>query len=275
MKRVLIAGKGSYIGSSLMNYLSSRIDEYRIDELDTVGNQWMDFDFSRYDAVFQVAGIVHVKETDENKDLYYKVNCDLAIKIAEKAKNAGVRQFIYLSSMNVYGLECGEISRSTPVHPITHYGKSKVLAEEKLQGMETDAFRVVILRPPMVYGKGCKGNYQRLRKFALKSPVFPAYQNKRSMLYIGNLCAFVQKLIDEQASGLFFPQDKEYVCTMKMVDLISEAHGRRMLHVRIFNPLINNMSFSIFRKVFGTLIYTEPDSVNEFGIEEAIHSCEN
>src|SRR5690606_7124221 len=119
-------------------------------------------------VVIHVAGIAHVKETKENADLYYKVNRDLAFEVAKKAKNEGVKQFIFLSSMSVYGIETGIIKINTPTNPKTNYGRSKLEAEELISSIESDSFKVAILRPPMIYGKGCKGNYIRLANLAIK-----------------------------------------------------------------------------------------------------------
>ena len=194
MKKILITGANSYIGTSFENYIKENFsDQYTVDTVDMIDGSWREKSFAGYDAVFHVAGIAHVKETDENRSLYYSVNHDLAVETANKAKTDGVSLFVILSTMSVYGMLTGHITKQTECHPINAYGKSKLMADEELRGMETDSFRVAILRPPMVYGKNCKGNYQQLRNFALKSPVFPKYFNNRSMVYIDNLYEFVRE----------------------------------------------------------------------------------
>ena len=121
--------------------------------------------------------------------------------------------------------------------------------------MQTDTFKVCILRPPMVYGKGCKGNYQTLRKLALLTPVFPAWKNKRSMIYIDNLCGFIENLIREEKPGLFLPQNKEYVCTADMVRRIAEEHGKKVKLLKVLNPFVRIRFLPYRDKVFGSLIY--------------------
>ena len=160
--------------------------------------------FSGYDSVFHVAGIAHIKETIKNRDLYFSVNRDLAYEVAKKAKEDGVRQFVFLSTMSVYGLNTGIIDNNTPEAPKNAYGRSKLEAEKLIRELEAANFQVAIIRPPMVYGKGAKGNYQRLSKFAQKSPIFPDYNNQRSMLYIDNLCEFVRLIIIHVSTGIFF-----------------------------------------------------------------------
>ena len=216
---------------------------------------WKEKDFSEYDIVFHVAGIAHIKETSDNQDLYYKVNRDLAYETAQKAKKDGVEQFIFLSSMSVYGIENGVIDKNTSLKPNSAYGKSKVEAEELINKLQDGSFVVATLRPPMVYGNGCRGNYPRLAELALKTPIFPNVDNKRSMIYIDNLSEFVKQLIDNRSGGLFFPQNEEYVNTSEMVRLIAEVHGRRVVMTKLFNPLLRLLNVSTVNKVFGDLVY--------------------
>ena len=222
---------------------------------DTPNHTCKELDCSKYYVVYHVAGIAHRKETNENRELYYKVNRDLAYKVARKSKAEGVKQFIFLSTMGVYGLETGIIDEKTPLKPNNAYGKSKFEAEELIKQLENKTFKVAVIRPPMVYGKGCKGNYQRLAKLALKTPIFPDIDNKRSMIYIDNLSEFVRVLIDNNDSGLFWPQNSEYVNTSDMVRLIAEFHARKIVFTKAFNPLIRMLNIGIINKVFGDLIY--------------------
>ena len=227
MKKILITGAGSYIGTSFDRYLKEKYpDQYEVDTVDMIDGGWRKKSFSGYDSVFHVAGIAHRKETEKNAELYYKVNRDLAADCAAKAKNDGVKQFVFLSSMSVYGLNSGYIGSDTLPNPKTNYGKSKLQAEIALKKSESADFAVAVLRPPMIYGKGCRGNYNTLKKIALKSPFFPNIDNKRSMLYIENLCGFVRALIDNRDRGLFFPQNKEYVNTTRLAELICKYNGK-------------------------------------------------
>lgn len=255
MKRVLITGKNSYIGTSLEKWLMREPDKYKVNIVDMIDGSWKEKDFTEYDVVFHVAGIVHIKETSDNQDLYYKVNRDLAYEVAQKAKEDGVEYFIFLSSMSVYGVENGVIDKNTLPSPKTAYGKSKLEAEELINRLQNDSFTVVTIRPPMVYGKDCKGNYPRLASLALKIPIFPKVDNKRSMIYIDNLSEFVKQLIDTRRGGLFFPQNSEYVNTRHMFTLIAEAHGKKVTMTKLFNPLLRILNVSMLNKVFGDLMY--------------------
>lgn len=255
MKRILITGKNSYIGTSVEAWLMREPDKYMVDTVDMEDDSWKEADFSMYDVVFHVAGIVHIKETSNKQDLYFKVNRDLAYDTAKKAKENRVRQFIFLSSMNVYGIDKGIIGIDTPLNPNSIYGKSKLEAERLIQDLGDDSFIIATLRPPMVYGKGCRGNYPRLAGLVKKILIFPKVDNIRSMIYIDNLSEFVKQLIDNRSGGLFFPQNKEYVNTSEMVRLIAEVHGRKVVMTKIFNPLVKVLKFSTIDKLFGNLVY--------------------
>lgn len=280
MKRILIAGANSYIGTSLEKWLSRYPGKYAVDTIDLTDGTWRSCSFSGYESLFHVAGIAHTKETAQNRHLYYQVNRDLAYETAQKAKREGVGQFIFLSSMSVYGIETGRINRDTRPNPTSHYGRSKLEAEHMLSSLAGESFHVAILRPPMVYGKECKGNYPRLARLALKCPFFPDIENRRSMIYIDNLCEFVRLLIDDNGYGLFFPQNDEYVCTAEMVSLIAKARGKTIRFVKIFNPLIRVLRLSIIHKLFGDLKYQkwiseyrQPYCVVDF--EQSINNTEN
>ena len=275
MKKILIAGANSYIGDSFKAYMDRWPEKYEVGVYDTMGEKPSAALFAGYDVIFCVAGIAHIKETEENRHLYFDVNRDLVTQIAKAAKEAGVRQFILLSSMSVYGLETGKITRGTVPHPASAYGESKLQADWEIGKLADQSFLFACLRPPMVYGKNCKGNYQRLREFALKSPTFPNYPNERSMIYIGNLCEFVKRTVDEERIGLFFPQNAQYVNTSRMVELIAAAHGKKIRLSKIYNPVIRLVPLNIVKKVFGDLTYEPVDLVDRFGFEESIRETES
>lgn len=266
MKKILITGAGSYIGTSFENYINTNFpDKYTVDTVDMIGGGWKEKDFSPYDTVFHVAGIAHSdngKIAPEKEKLYYSVNAELTSAAAEKAKSDGARQFIFMSSAIVYGNSApiGKtkiITADTPVSPANCYGDSKVQAEKRLKLLEDENFKVVILRSPMIYGKGSKGNYPLLAKLALKLPFFPRVQNERSMLYIENLCEFVRLMIENEESGTFFPQNSEYSNTSELVEMIAAAHGKKIKLVGGFTRLLKIMSCftGLVNKAFGNLTY--------------------
>ena len=259
MKKVLITGKNSYIGTSLENWLMREHDKYKVDTVDMKDGSWKEKDFSQYDVVFHVAGIAHVSSDPKMEDLYYKVNRDLTIEAAVKAKAEGVKQFIFMSSIIVYSDSSSServIDRNTVPTPSNFYGSSKLQAEEGIKDLESDDFKIVVVRPPMIYGKGSKGNYPRLANMAKKIPVFPDIDNERSMLHIDNLCEFIKVMVDHEETGLYFPQNKEYVKTSELVRTIAEVHGKKIMMTKVFNPVLRLMfGIGIVNKVFGNLVY--------------------
>ena len=263
MKKILITGANSYIGMSFEKYIKTHYaDKYTVETMDMIDGSWREKSFAGYDSVFHVAGIAHQKETKKNAYLYYEINRDLAFDTAKKAKQDGVKQFVFLSSMSVYGIDTGVITKETIPLPKSNYGKSKLEAEKLINTLIGDDFKVAILRPPMVYGRGCKGNFQAVLKIVKTVPVFPYVSNERSMIYIDNLCAFVRILVDGEYCGMYYPQNKEYMETSIMARYMARAMKKRLLFTRlgglgivIVRPFVKRL-----QKAFGTLIYKDTEA---------------
>ena len=289
MKRILITGTQGYIGSALAQYLRRWPEEYQVDFLSLREEAWRQADFGGYDAIVHAAAIVHQpksKDDPSQAELYDRVNHLLTAELAQKAKNEGVCQFLFLSSESVYGLHAPvgktlTITADTPLNPTDNYGISKLQAEKALTALRDDHFRVAILRPPMIYGRDCKGNYRTLARLAEKLPVFPNIANQRSMLYVGNLCEFLRLLIQDEADGIFCPQNTEYVSTGRMVQEIAKVHGK---HIRLVGGCawaLNLLSHvtSLAGKAFGSLCYDKslsdyPQNYNIVGFEQSIAETE-
>ena len=278
MKKVLITGANSYIGTSVVKYIYEHYpEECTFDTVDMRDETWREKDFSVYDVVLHVAGIAHSdsgKISEEKAKLYYLVNTDLTIETAKKAKADGVKQFIFMSSAIVYGesSKVGKkkmITKDTPVSPANAYGDSKVRAENGIVPLADESFKVCVLRPPMIYGIGCKGNYLTLRTFALKLKFFPYVKNERSMLYIENLCEFVRLMIINEESGTFFPQNSEYTNTSEMVKMIAAANGKKLHLVHGFGWVIKflGLLIGLVRKAFGSLTYDKDTSAQVQGYQ--------
>ena len=244
-KKVLITGAGSYIGQSFIQYAKKHYpDNFEIEELDMTDAAWRDKDFSEYDVVYHVAGIAHAdvgKVSEEIKSKYYEVNTGLAVEAAEKAKREGVKTFIFMSSMIVYGDSApyGQrkvIDETTVPKPANFYGDSKLQADVAVRELADDTYKVIVLRPPMIYGKDSKGNYRTLAKLAKKLPIFPNVDNERSMLYIENLCEFLCQimLIKSYArnSVVLLPQNGEWTKTSDMVKEIAKASGKKITELQ-------------------------------------------
>lgn len=264
MKRILITGKTSYIGTSFASYIKDN-PEYQVDTLSVRGEDWKTQDFSVYDVVLHVAGIAHKKETKENEQEYFDVNYKLTKELSGKAKNEGVQQFIYLSSMSVYGITEGVITKDTVPNPTSAYGKSKLEAEKYLETLQSEDFKITIIRPPMVYGKNCPGNFNLLEKMVRYVPVFPKVNNLRSIIYIDNLSFIIKKIVSNNYHGLFLIQNMELVSTNDIIKEMSKFINKRKYYSQLLTKVIllfnlnSNSISNTFRKAYGTLYYKESD----------------
>lgn len=271
MKRILITGVNSYLGNRIETYLKrynekTGEERYQIEKLSVRNGLPETADFGTYDAILHVAGIAHVDIsglTEEEKKEYYRVNCDLAIETAKKARQDGCGQFVYFSSVIVYGDGGKEgkrhITKETPLSSDNCYGDSKIRAEKGLKSLSSADFCTAILRIPFVYGPDCRGNYNSLKKIAGLVPFFPDYPNQRSMIYVENLAEFVRRLIEEGKGGIFFPQNEEYVTTAQMVREIGRANGKKIRLWKWLNPLVTlalhcpGKPGKLAKKAFGSL----------------------
>jgi len=289
VKKILITGANSYIGTSFERYLAQWPEQYQVDTVDMVDGSWRGKSFAGYDAVYHVAGIAHSDTgnvTEERKAFYYQINTDLTVEAAKKAKADGTRQFIFMSSAIVYGESAPigkskRITRETPVSPANFYGDSKVQAENGILPLNDENFKVVVLRPPMIYGPGSKGNYPVLSKLARKLPVFPAVNNERSMLYIENLMEFVRLMVENEERGIFWPQNGTYSNTTELVKMIAKNRGKSIAVIPGFTWALKLMSHctGLVNKAFGSLSYDMelsdyPQDYRKCTLEESIKKTE-
>lgn len=261
--KIVITGKNSYIGSKVAEFLQKHGHETA--EVDTIAEKWKEHDFSKFDAVIHVAAIVHESAKTSSYDLFNKVNTLLPYEIAKKAKECGVSKFVFLSSMAVYGLDKklpeGQIvDENTPLEPVSLYGKSKLEAENLLKTLSDESFKISIVRPPNVYGKGCKGNYVNRFVSISKMPIFPlAYTNARqSMLYIDNLSCFIKELLEHDAEGVYNPQDSFIPSTVDLVSAISTARGKHTCFSKLLGIIVCLFSkVPLVVKLYGGLSYSQ------------------
>ncbi len=285
--KVLITGAHGYIATHLkwhFDKFSSAGEKTTLLDLRAV--QWKDEDFSAYDTVIHCAALVHKDDTRYSLQDYMDVNTHLTRELAEKAKAEGIPYFVFFSTEGVYGTtgsfyEPVILTKAREPKPIKKYEISKYEAEKELQKLEDESFRLAIIRPPFVYGKGCPGNYSRLRNIVLKYGLVPKIENRKSMIYIENLCEFVYQICKRREAGKFLPQDLPYRCTADMCRLIAKYNGKRLMETSLFNPLIKLASNWIrsIRVSFGSEYYSAKESETGFaysliGFEESIKRTE-
>lgn len=270
MKKVLIIGKDSYIGNNIDKWLTFK--GFNVTQLDVLTDEWKSYDYSGFDAIVHVAGIVHQPQC-QDWELYKRVNADMPEAIAKMAKAQGVKQYVFFSTMGVYGmvkkLKPNIVEDNTPLEADGMYGKSKLFGEQALSALQDESFRVAFVRPPSVYGKGCKGNYiSGFTSFVRKMPVIPlAYQNvKQSMIYIDNLCELVYLIIDKGMQGVFCPQDEKAVSANEILSAIAGGMGKNVKKSRVLGWLVHVVSFvPIVVKAYGGIEYSQALSNIEGG----------
>jgi len=261
--RILVTGKSSFIGNCFAEHVRGIGEEYDAELVSVRGDFWKSMDLSEYDCIVHAAGIAHVGYKDDMAAEYMAVNRDLTLDIARKARESGVKQFIFLSSIIIYGAaaDAGRtriITAGTIPSPENAYGQSKLEAEEGLRKLERDDFRVAILRLPMVYGNGSRGNFALISKYAGYLPLFPSIGGERSAIYVENLAEFIRITADRGASGTFYPTDEKPVTTPELLKAVRCARGRKTCTLRIFDPFVRLIGRTgIARRVFGGLRYSD------------------
>ena len=256
MKKILVTGQNSYVANSFSSFISNYDNSYLVNLISVRNEYWCNRDFRGYDTLIHAAALVHESTKNATLEQYDRVNYQVSIELAKKAKKDGVKHFIFLSTMNVYGLNTGYITVKTLLNPKSLYGHSKAKAEEALLALESTEFTVTIIRPPMVYGPNCKGSFRSLYKIARVSPIFPKVKNKRSAIFIDNFSEFLKIVVDEKLNGILFPQNEEYLNTSEAVSLISQYSSKNIYISKLAGLSVSLFMFSpVIQKAFGSLTY--------------------
>lgn len=261
--KILIIGKNSYIGNHIDEWLTKYGHE--VAQLDLLTEDWKNYDYSSFDAIVHVAGIVHRPDC-KDWELYKRVNTDMPVKIATMAKEQGVKQYIYFSTMGVYQankkLGASVVDATTPLlsNSSSFYGMSKLMAEEALTKLQEEGLSVAFVRPPSVYGKGCKGGYiTGFKKIAQMLPVIPrAYENAcQSFIYIDNLSECVRLIVENHLGGVFCPQDDEIPNANRLLEVICKGIGKTYRSSRLLGICLQLLSFiPLVKKAYGGIEYS-------------------
>lgn len=273
--KLLLTGASGFIGSYFQHHYAT---QYTYDT----------FSFSTYyldklilediETILHLSAIVHQSNAD--KKVYERVNVHQTIEFAKKAKEAGVKHFIFMSTIAVYEPSLSILNEDSLLNPATFYGQSKLEAEKQLLALEDDTFKVSIIRPPMVYGQNAPGNIRSLMKLIDKIPVLPfgGINNQRSFIYVGNLCALIDCIIQAKKSGIFLASDDETLSTTALIEEIAKAKNKKiwLLHVRVFERLLRWLKPSLHQRLFASLVVdnlqtkTILDFQNPYSVKEGI-----
>ena len=277
--KILVIGKSGFVSTSFQRYMK-KYPEIIVDVISARSNQWKEYSFVGYDAIYNTTGLAHDDARMGSDEQFMALNCELPKSLAEKAKDEGVKTFINMSSMIVYGdmSELGSkerITSETVPKPAGIYGESKLAGEAAINELACEQFHVAIIRSQLIYSEDAVDNFLKLSKFAKKGFIFPKIENARSMIYSDNLCELVKLIAENNGNGVYYPQQEEYICTSKLVKDIASIAGHKMVLIKLFNPILYLLSKKIIfiRKVFGSLAYDMQTS-NCFGGKYRVVSYE-
>ncbi|MCK9453521.1 NAD-dependent epimerase/dehydratase family protein [Sulfurimonas sp.] len=254
MKKLLITGSNGFVGSYFINKYKNRYNiktfSFLYDDIETLECGGMD-------VVFHLSALVH-QMGGASVEEYERVNVTQTLELAKKAKASGVGQFVFMSTIKVYGEETNiAYSEDSECKPEDEYGKSKLKAELELLKLEDKNFKINIIRTPIVYGYGVKANIKNLVNLVEKISLLPfgGIQNKRSMVYIGNLCHLVEEVIKQNKSGIFLASDDEPLSTTRLIEQIAKSLGKKVYLVKIpfFETLLKLLKPSFHKRLYGSL----------------------
>jgi nucleoside-diphosphate-sugar epimerase len=240
MSSIFITGSSGFVGSNLKGYL---IGSFHISEF----NREKELNFNA-NAVIHLAGKAHDLKNTSTPDEYYQVNTELTKKVFDAFLASEAQVFITLSSVKAVADELvGELTEDFTPKPITHYGKSKLLAEQYIFSKEIpEGKRVYVLRPCMIHGPGNKGNLNLLYKIVSKNIPWPlgAFDNKRSFCSIDNLMFILKELIEREdiPSGIYNVADDEPLSTNELIGLIAQSQNRKPKVWKISRSLIEKLA---------------------------------
>lgn len=256
MKRIAVTGITGFVGKRLMEYDKNVFELVPISLRSSDANT---MNLSGIDAIVHLAGKAHQMQPIDDS-IYFEVNYELTRSLAGAAVKQGVKQFVYISSTKVYGDDQREVLDETSgCHPTDAYGASKWKAEQYLQTLQSATFNVAILRPPLVYGPGVKGNMLRLLHLANKNYPLPFGNsgNRRSMVFLDNLIELINAIIVKNASGVFIAGDLEPIATDRLLQLIRKELGikKGLVSIPFFlRSIIKKIKPGLYIRLFGSFV---------------------
>ena len=253
MKKILLTGSSGYLGR---NFIQEYSNQYEFEQFSLQESSLNTFSLQGIDTVLHCGALVHQKTVYAYEE-YYKVNTLYPFELAKKAKESGVKHFVFISSVAVYGDSYTVVNEDTPAIPVTSYGKSKLEAEKKVQQLSDATFKVAIIRVPMVYGPNAPGNITALIKLIQKIPLLPfaKIQNRRSFIFIGNLFYYFDSIIQKEQEGVFLVADATPLSTTHLIELIADALKREIYLFKLpfFEKLLKKLRPSLYKKLFSSL----------------------
>ncbi|MFV0563949.1 NAD-dependent epimerase/dehydratase family protein [Malaciobacter mytili] len=253
METILVTGSSGYLGSSFINQYKNK---YKFVTFSLLSQKLENTKFDNIDVVLHCAALVHQK-IEYSYEKYHEINVVYPVKLAKLAKLNGVKQFIFISTIAVYGEDEEKLDENTICNPITPYGRSKLEAEKQLLELNDNRFIVSIIRPPMIYGKNAPGNIDSLVKLVKKLSIIPlgGIENKRSFISVQNLCHMIDEIIVQQKAGIFLASDDKPISTSNLIELIAKNLNKKMYLVNIpfFENILKLLKPSFHKRLYGSL----------------------
>lgn len=267
-KTLMITGASGFIGT---NFIERYKEKYNIVPVDLLKIKPEEIEFKNVDTVLHLAALVH-QMNGAPREKYFEINTELTRKIAEVAKKNKVKHFVFYSTVKVYGYDgdlynhnfvLNEYSKCNPIND--PYGESKWEAEKILGEIESDNFIVSVIRPPMVYGKGVKGNMETLIKLIKKLPILPFdyTKNRRSFVNIDNLFYLTSLVIDKEKEGIFLPLDEKSLSLKEMIEGIEEGLKIKRIKVPMIQPffwILTKIKPNIMVRLYGSLQFDNSET---------------
>lgn len=276
MKKILITGASGYLGSEFIELYK---DLYRFQTFSLLRSSIDEVNLDDIDCVLHCAALVHQTKPLTYKE-YYKVNVEYPLALAKKAKAKGVSQFVFISTIAVYDNSINELTETAKLNPPTLYGKTKLEAEFQLQKLNEASFIVSVIRPPMIYGNNAPGNINKLKSIINKSPIIPlgGIKNKRTFVYIKNLCFGIDQVIRQELKGMFLISDDEAISTTKLISLIASTNKRKkhIIKIPFFKIILNLLKPNLYSKLYNDLVVNNKKTKiklnynNPYTLEEGI-----
>lgn len=264
--KIVITGASGFVGSYFVHKYK---DKHDFKTFSFLKDDFRALNVKDVDVVLHLSALVHQPKALE--DDYTKINIDYTVALGQKAKEGGVKHFIFISTIAIYDTHLKYIDENSHVNPSTPYGRSKLEAEKKLQELEDECFTVSIIRPPMVYGYSAPGNIKSLNRLIDMLSILPLAEidNKRSFVYIGNLCALIECIIQKQQRGIFLASDDKALSTTQLIEAIAEAKQRScwLVSLPFFPNLLKWLKPSFYKRLFESLEVDNCESKRLLGFE--------
>lgn len=276
--KILVTGATGYLGSNFIKFCK---EEYEFVQFSLVKNKLESINFKDIDTVLHCAALVHQKK-EHPYSYYNEINTEYPKLLAKLAKDNGVKHFVFISTIAVYGLDQEKIHLGTPFNIQNDYAKSKLEAEKVLMDMQTENFKISIVRPPMIYGKNAPGNIQNLKVLIQNFRIIPlgGLNNLRTFVYIDNLCFGLKRIIELEKNGEFLISDSESVSTTHLISEMANSMKKRVILVNISVGafFIKYLFPNLYKKLFTNLVIdnsetlSKLDYISPFSFKEGIKS---